>query len=229
MSIERFEEALGIKFENKEFLLHALTHKSFGGAGDYQRYEFVGDAVLDLCVAHILFELHPELPEGDLSKMRAALVNSKCLAELSRELNLHEIVRLSQKEIESGARERVSLLSDVFESFLGALYLDRGYDVTMKVVRALFTERAKEVQPTDPKTELQEIAHTLGLPAPTYKLEHISGPDHAPVFSSVVEVGTEISGQGIGNSKKESQQEAAKIALKIISENKQETNKEEQS
>lgn len=228
MNIDEFEKALGIQFQNRELLMHALTHKSFGGDGDYQRYEFIGDAVLDLCIAHILFELHPTLPEGNLSKMRAALVNSKCLSEIARELNLNDLIRLSQKEIEAGARERGSLLADVVESFLGALYLDRGYETTFSVIRALFTERAKEVQPTDPKTELQELAHLKGLPPPVYKLEHVTGPDHAPVFSTVVEVGEEIQGRGVGSSKKESHQEAAKFALQHILE-KQNIPKQEEN
>lgn len=213
------EAALGFTFENIEALERALTHRSVQGKGetDYERLEFLGDAVLDLGIAHLLLERHPAAREGDLSKMRAALVNTSMLAEIARELKLGALIRLSRGEQAHGGAERPSILADVCEATFGAVYREAGFDTALKVVARVFGDRIGTVTPRDPKTELQEALHAAGSGAPTYLLECVEGPEHAPTFVSVVKVDGEVVGRGRGNTKKASQQEAAAQALAKIS------------
>jgi ribonuclease III len=215
----KIEEVLGYTFKDHAWLERALTHRSVfskGSKNDYERLEFLGDAVLDLAVAHLLLDQHPEAREGELSKMRAALVNTSSLAEIARSLNLGPFIRLSRGELASGGNDRPSILADVLEAVVGALYREAGYDVVLKVVEKLFGSDIKDVTPRDPKTELQEALHALGSEAPVYLLECVEGPEHAPTFVSVVEVDGQIVGRGRGNTKKASQQEAAAQALERI-------------
>jgi ribonuclease-3 len=210
------ELSLGYTFVDRSWLTLALTHRSaqtMGEKSDYERLEFLGDAVLDLAVAHLLLEVYPEAREGDLSKMRAALVNTTSLADIARSFDIGRSIRLSKGEVASGGGDRPSILADVFEAIVGAMYRDQGFDSAFKVVSKLFHDRLRSVTPRDPKTELQEVVHTMSRPAPEYILEKVDGPEHAPVFVSVVKVGNEILGKGSGPTKKSSQQEAASEAL----------------
>lgn len=212
----KLEASLGYIFKDRTWLERALTHRSAPGDGsksDYERLEFVGDAVFDLSVAHLLSEKHPEAREGDLSKMRAALVNTASLAELSKKLGINAYIRLGRGEIAAGGQERPSILADVLEAVIGAIYLDGGYDVAFTSVTTLFGEQIQSVTPRDPKTELQEALHAVGSQPPVYMLECMEGPEHAPTFVSIVEVDGEIVGRGRGATKKASQQEAAAQAL----------------
>lgn len=212
----KLETSLGYVFKDRTWLERALTHRSAPGDGtksDYERLEFVGDAVFDLSVAHLLSEKHPEAREGDLSKMRAALVNTASLAELSKKLGINAYIRLGRGEIAAGGQERPSILADVLEAVIGAIYLDGGYDVAFTSVTTLFGEQIQSVTPRDPKTELQEALHAVGSQPPVYMLECMEGPEHAPTFVSIVEVDGEIVGRGRGATKKASQQEAAAQAL----------------
>jgi ribonuclease-3 len=210
------EEALGYAFSEREWLERALTHRSVHGKGvksDYERLEFLGDAVFDLAVAHLLLDRHPDAKEGDLSKMRAALVNTSSLAEIARSLSLGKFVRLSRGELASGGSERASILADVLEAVLGAVYREGGYDTARACIERLLGDQLVNVTPRDPKTELQEALHASGSEAPVYRLECVEGPEHAPVFISVVEVDGQIVGRGRGATKKASQQAAAEEAL----------------
>jgi ribonuclease-3 len=210
------EERLQWTFTDKSWLERALTHRSVharGAKNDYERLEFLGDAVFDLAVAHLLLDQHPEAREGELSKMRAALVNTTSLAEIARELGLGKFIRLSRGELASGGADRPSILADVLEAVLGALYREGGYEVARQCVERLLGERLVTVTPRDPKTELQEALHATGSEAPTYRLECVEGPEHAPVFVSLVEVDGQIVGRGRGPTKKASQQAAAEEAL----------------
>jgi ribonuclease-3 len=210
------EELLGYTFVDRAWLERALTHRSMqvkGAKSDYERLEFLGDAVFDLAVAHLLLDRHPEAKEGDLSKMRAALVNTTSLAEIARALKLGKFIRLSRGELASGGAERASILADVVEAVLGAVYREGGYDVAMACVERLLGQQLTNVTPRDPKTELQEALHASGSDAPVYRLECVEGPEHAPVFISVVEVDGQIVGRGKGPTKKASQQNAAEEAL----------------
>jgi len=210
------EELLGYTFVNRSWLERSLTHRSAHmkvGQSDYERLEFLGDAVFDLAIAHLLLDRHPDAKEGDLSKMRAALVNTASLAELARELKLGRFIRLSRGELASGGAERHSILADVLEAVIGAVYREAGYEVARAAVERIFGDRLKNVTPRDPKTELQEALHATGSDAPVYRLECVEGPEHAPVFISVVEVDGQVVGRGRGATKKASQQSAAEEAL----------------
>lgn len=217
----QIEKRLGYNFKNRAWLERALTHRSVhpkGTRSDYERLEFIGDAVLDLAVGHLLLDQYPEVREGELSKMRAALVNTASLAEVARSVELGPFIRLSRGELASGGAERPSILADVFEAILGAIYREAGYDTAFGVVRNLFAVRTQTVTPTDPKTELQEALHALAEPQPEYLLEFVEGPEHAPTFVSIVKIGEQIAGRGRGPTKKASQQMAAAIALESLSE-----------
>jgi len=216
---QKLESSIGYVFKDRTWLERALTHRSApieGQKSDYERLEFVGDAVFDLSVAHLLTDKHPEAKEGDLSKMRAALVNTASLAEIAKKLQLNNYIRLGRGEIAAGGSERPSILADVLEAVVGAVYLDGGYETAFASVKGLFGDMILSVTPRDPKTELQEALHAAGSQAPVYMLECMEGPEHAPTFVSVVEVDGEIVGRGRGATKKASQQEAAAQALAKI-------------
>lgn len=214
------EEQLSYRFQNLDSLQRALTHRSVpGGQGsrnDYERLEFLGDAVLDLVIAHLLLDAHKELKEGELSKMRAALVNTTSLANIARRINLGRYIKLSRGELANGGADRPSILADVFEAVIGAVYREAGYEQAFACVKKLFGELISTVTPIDPKTELQEALHAAGSEAPTYMLECVEGPEHAPTFISVVEVDKQIVGRGRGPTKKASQQAAAAEALERL-------------
>lgn len=215
----KIEESLNYQFKNREWLERALTHRSMqfqAGQNDYERLEFLGDAVLDLAVAHLLLDQYPEAREGELSKMRAALVNTSSLASVARQLSLGKYIRLSRGELASGGSDRPSILADVFEAVIGAIYREAGFDIALEKVKLLFQQVLVDVTPRDPKTELQEALHVAGSTAPTYLLECVEGPEHAPTFVSVVQVDGQIVGRGRGTTKKASQQAAAAEALQRL-------------
>lgn len=210
------EGVLGISFEDKSLLSRALTHRSAVGVterADYERLEFLGDAVLDLSIAHLLSDRHPDAREGELSKMRAALVNTQALAKVAKNLDINPFIRLGRGEISSGGAERPSILADVTEAIIGAYYRDRGYDAAFKLIENLFGTDIDKVSPFDPKTELQEQLHTSGSEPPTYLLEMVEGPEHAPTFVTIVQVDGVIAGRGKAGTKKSAQQIAATVAL----------------
>ena len=221
---ERFneiEEKLGYSFSNPDVLERALTHRSAhsgGVSGDYERLEFLGDAVLDLAVAHLLLDQHPGLREGHLSKMRAALVNTSSLAGVAREIRIGPFIRLSRGELANRGSTRPSILADVFEAIFGAIYRESGYQAALDVAMRLFEEKVKDVTPVDPKTELQERLHSLNLEPPTYVLDVVEGPEHEPSFVSSVLIGEQCMGRGRGTTKKASQQAAAAQALEALEE-----------
>lgn len=216
---DRIEKALGYKFKDLDGLERALTHRSVPGRGsrnDYERLEFLGDAVLDLAVAHLLLDSHREAREGELSKMRAALVNTSSLASVAKTMTLSRFIRLSRGELANGGARRPSILADVVEAIIGAIYREAGYDEALKVITKIFGSRVETVNPRDPKTELQEALHAVGSESPEYLLECVEGPEHAPTFVSVLKVDGQIVGRGSGKTKKASQQLAAEEALKRL-------------
>lgn len=213
------EQRLSYHFQDRDALVRALTHRSLhakSGEKDYERLEFLGDAVLDLAVAHMLLEAHPTAREGELSKMRAALVNTASLAAIAREIELNNYIRLSRGEVANGGASRPSILADVVEALIGAVYREAGFEQALRCVEQLFGNRIATVSPRDPKTELQEALHALGKPPPVYLLEYVEGPEHAPVFVSVVEIEGTPRGRGRGATKKASQQSAAAEALEAL-------------
>ncbi len=212
------EQKIGYKFKSEQSLLTALTHRSVSRSGKrkkshYEIYEFLGDAVLDLAIAQVLIETYPDADEGELTKKRAALVNASSLAEVAKGLELSDNIITSAADKQASGQRRNSLLADVVEAIIGAIFLEAGYRTTAKVVRNLFKDRLFNVEITDYKTQLQELLHALNLTTPKYQLEKVDGPDHAPKFTSHVLIKNEIIGTGDGATKKASEQEAARKAL----------------
>lgn len=214
--VATLEKAINYTFKDHKQLLTALTHRSAARKNSlehYENFEYLGDAVLDLAIAHILIEAHPDYNEGQLSKMRAALVNADSLANTARRLEIGKLLILSNSEHKSGGAEKSSILADALESIFGAIYLESGFETAFAVIKNLFTGQIGNVSIKDPKTELQETLHKLSRPAPEYHLDTCEGPVHAPIFNTSVSVGGKILGRGRGSSKKIAQQAAAQEAL----------------
>ena len=217
------ERRLRVKLKDRFLLEMALTHRSFayeqGKLETNERLEFLGDAVLGIVVTDALYREYPKLPEGDLAKMRAALVNMTVLADVAREVELGEAVLLGRGEAMTGGRQKPSILADTLEAMFGAIYLDRGIGSSKKVILDLFLPRIRgqveggTVQ--DYKTTLQEIAAAKLGTMPEYRVEE-SGPDHAKRFAAQVLLAAEPYGNGEGRSKKEAEQAAAKVAVERL-------------
>jgi ribonuclease-3 len=197
----------------------ALTHRSFayenGGLPTNERLEFLGDSVLGLVVTDTLYRTHPDLPEGQLAKLRAAVVNAKALAGIGRGLRLGEHLLLGRGEETTGGRDKSSIVADTVEAVIGAVYLDRGLGVATELVHRLFdpliAESAGLGAGLDWKTSLQELCAAASFGVPEYVVEE-SGPDHQKSFRARVRVGQELHGDGRGHSKKEAEQQAAATA-----------------
>jgi len=218
------EAALGVTVDPAMFE-RALTHRSFayenGGLPTNERLEFLGDSVLGLIVTDTLFRGHPDLPEGQLAKLRAAVVNMRALAGVARQLDLGAYIRLGRGEEGTGGRDKASILADTLEAVIGAVYLDRGLKAADALVHRLFdaliTRSASLGAGLDWKTSLQELTATEELGVPEYHVEE-SGPDHQKSFRAVVAVGGVEYGRGEGRSKKEAEQQAAEAAWTAIRE-----------
>jgi ribonuclease-3 len=208
-----------------ELLERALTHRSFayenGGLPTNERLEFLGDSVLGVIVTDTLFREYPDLPEGQLAKLRAAVVNMRALAEVARGLRLGDYVRLGKGEEGTGGRDKSSILADTLEAVLGAVYLDRGLDQADALVHRLFdpviARSARLGAGLDWKTSLQELTAAEILGVPEYHVDE-SGPDHQKSFRASVRIGGRTYGEGEGHSKKEAEQQAAEAAWTSISE-----------
>jgi ribonuclease-3 len=207
-----------------DLLKRALTHRSFayenGGLPTNERLEFLGDAVLGLIVTETLYREHPDLPEGQLAKLRAAVVQMRALAGVARDLRLGAYVRLGRGEEGTGGRDKPSILADTLEAVIGAVYLDRGLDDACRLVHQLFdpviANSAQLGAGLDWKTSLQELAASEFLGVPEYRVEE-SGPDHQKRFRATVRVAGRTYGSGEGKSKKEAEQQAAEAAYTAIS------------
>lgn len=211
-----------ISFENKELLSIAFTHSSY--ANDHreenlehlERLEFLGDAVIELIVSDYLYKKYEDLPEGQLTKMRAAAVREETLAELTVETNLQQFILLGKGEEQSNGRNRASLLCDVFEAFIGAVYLDSGIETARTILAdTLFPKISVDDSShgMDYKTNLQELLQQDGVVQIEYRVVETSGPDHARVFKVAVYVDEKLFGLGNGSSKKRAEQSAAKEAF----------------
>jgi ribonuclease III len=206
-----------------EILQRALTHRSFayenGGLPTNERLEFLGDSVLSLVVTDTLFNGHPDLPEGQLAKLRAAVVQMNTLAEVARELRLGSFIRLGRGEEGTGGRDKPSILADTLEAVIGAAYIDQGLAVASDLVHRLFDpviERSALLGAgLDWKTSLQELTAVRGLGVPDYQVKD-SGPDHQKLFRAVVRVNGRELGIGEGRSKKAAEQLAAEAAYRAI-------------
>lgn len=183
-SFVSLEKKLDYSFKDKDILAHALTHSSTGGEQDYERLEFLGDRVLGLVIAEALYHRFPSETEGDLAKRLAALVQGEFLAVIATEITLGKYIKFSEAEALAGGAQNVNILSDVFESMIGALFLDGGLEPCRTLINRLWHDKfnAMKTPPQHPKTSLQEWAQGKGLPLPVYKIVQQQGPDHAPVF-----------------------------------------------
>lgn len=219
---EAIYDILGYHFRQPEFLKLALTHRSFvRSQSDFipsnERLEFLGDSVLGLVIADQLYQDNPHLSEGDLTKMKALLVNEMTLSMIGRKVGLNKYIRLSAEEDRAGGRERDSIVSDSMEAVIGAIYLDGGLDATRDVIlRLLYVHRemimADESQ-QNYKGDLLEIVQGEGAGMPRYEVVEESGPDHDKLFKVEVSVNGHPLGSGDGSSKKEAEQKAARVAL----------------
>lgn len=218
--LRELESKLDVRFRDLSLLDLALTHGSYaheeGGArGTYERLEFLGDAVLNLVVSDHLYRRFPDRSEGDLARLRARLVNEPTLASIARHLDLGTYILLGRGEERGGGRERSSMLADVLEAVVGAVYLDSGYGVAHAVVSRWYAERLESLDelPADFKSQLQEYVQQHERKLPRYRITATEGPDHAKAFVAVVEVGGRVLGEGRGRTKKEAEQAAAAEAL----------------
>lgn len=226
-SITHLEAAIGVSLE-AELLERALTHRSYayenGGLPTNERLEFLGDAVLGVVITTALFRNHPDLPEGQLAKLRASVVNMRALAEVARHLGpfgLGPYLLLGKGEETTGGRDKASILADTLEALLGAIYLQHGLDQASETIHKLFdglmADSAGRGAALDWKTSLQELTALLGLGVPEYRITE-DGPDHAKVFTAWVVVAGQRYGGADGHSKKEAEQRAAEAAWRRLSE-----------
>lgn len=216
------QDRIGYRFNSLTLLEKALTHKSFANeqlrdpSACNERQEFLGDAVLDLVMAELLYLHYPNLPEGELSRIRAEMVSATALAVVGRRLDLGACLRLGRGELRSGGRTKDNLLADALEAVFGAIFLDAGWETTRKVLVPLFKTRVVKVvgrKSQDYKTRLQEIAQALHGQVPDYDLVNVSGPDHQRQYTIIVRCAGTVLGEGSGSSKKIAQQNAAREAL----------------
>jgi ribonuclease-3 len=222
-ALEALDEALGVRFADGELRRAALTHRSFafehGLDVTNERLEFLGDSVLGLVVTDMAFAAYPEMAEGELAKLRAAIVNMQALADVARGLDLGNMVLLGKGEETSGGRDKASILADALEAVFGAVYLDRGLDEVRAVIDRLFRPRmeawVRGEGDRDFKTSLQEIASRTLRQIPEYRIEE-QGPDHEKRFTATVLIAGEALGSGNGRSKKEAEQQAAREAYASI-------------
>ncbi|SEN24799.1 ribonuclease III [Cryobacterium sp. TMT1-3] len=210
---------LGVQIE-PVILELALTHRSFayenGGIPTNERLEFLGDSILGQAVTVMLYRTYPDLDEGHLAKRRASLVSTAALARIARGLGLGEYIRLGRGEILTGGRDKASILADTVEALIGATFLDAGGEVAtafvLRLIAPLLAEPGHFGVSMDPKTALQELAASAGVGVPVYTLE-ASGPDHSKVFVATVAIGTVVTAQGVGPSKKFAEMAAAREAI----------------
>lgn len=218
--VEILQQKINHRFSDTTFLRWALTHSSAGEKYNYERLEFLGDRVLGLVMAHLLFETYPNEREGDLAKRHAALVQGKALAIVADRIGLGDIMFLSDSEKASGGAQNRNILADGMEGIIGALYLDAGLDECFRIIKDLWDDLLETMvhPPQDPKTALQEWAQARGLPLPAYELVGREGPDHAPVFEIQVTVEGYPGWTAAGASRRKAEKIAAGMLLAHLQE-----------
>lgn len=228
VDLAKVQSIIGYRFNDQNLLALALTHRSYTNNSELvnesnERMEFLGDSVLGLLIAEQLFADHPDWHEGELTQMKALLVNETTLAEIGKDIGLNQHIYLSTEEEKSGGAERSSIVSDAMESVMAAVYLDGGIEAAKKFILRVIYSR-KEMISADSsqrnyKGELLELIQASGKGMPRYDVVSESGPDHDKTFNIVVRLNGQDLGQGIGLSKKEAEQKAAAEALEHINEN----------
>jgi ribonuclease III len=223
--LEQLQQGLGYRFADVTHLSQALTHPSFdneqeAGGGDYQRLEFLGDAILGMLLAETLFARFPEADEGELSRSRAQLAEQGTLAGIARGRGMGAFIRVGRGEEQSAGRDKDSILCDVLEAVIAAVYLDGGLEAARRVTLELFDESLDApwgvTASRDAKSELQEALSARGLAPPEYRLAEESGPPHDRQFRFLVLTDGRVAGEGQGRSKKIAQQAAATRALELL-------------
>jgi ribonuclease-3 len=222
-SREELADRLGWPVTDDDLLVRSLAHRSWcaenPGIGSNERLEFLGDAVLGLVVTDHLYRTYPEMPEGELAKVRASVVNSAALAELAAELDIGDALLLGKGEDQSGGRQKPSILADAMEALIGAVYLDQGWPASETMVMRLLGERIESAAAgpggQDYKTRLQELSARAFDQLPIYAVTD-EGPDHAKIFHAVVHVRGRPEGEGRGRSKKQAEQAAARAAWEVL-------------
>jgi len=222
---QELETTLGYTFKDTSLLENALRHSSFvneqndASLQDNERLEFLGDAVLNLIVGHMLMDFFPDLNEGDLSRMRANLVNEVQLAKIARSIDLGDYIHLGKGEIQTHGRKKKSILSDAFEAIIAAVYLDEGFDKTFRIIQPHFAPLLKTMNGPatfhDCKSQLQELVQVKLKAMPQYKVIHENGPDHDKTFKVRLKV-RDLYTEGTGKSKKLAEQDAAAKALETL-------------
>ncbi len=224
-SPENFAQRMNLHFNDFGLLARALTHRSYLNEHrevleDNERLEFLGDAVLDFLVGAWMYNHFPEMAEGQLTRMRAALVGNEQLAEFARKVGMGRAMRLGHGEDESGGRERSALLGSTFEAVVGALFLDQGVEAVQRFVEPMLEIATEQIlvarREQDPKSMLQEWSQANNLGTPVYRLVSDTGPDHDKHFEIEVVIGNEVRGCGSGQSKQVAAKEAARSALKNL-------------
>ena len=218
MNAETFDRLTGYQFRRLELLEQALTHRSFSRGNNNERLEFLGDSILNLIISNYIYARFGEASEGELSRFRAALVKEATLAQVAREIELGDLIRLGSGELKSGGFRRDSILSDALEAVIGAIYLDSDFVQTEQVVLKLFRDRLERLDVEtilkDPKTRLQEYLQAQKMKLPAYRVTATSGRAHDQIFTvscSLDELGIEASGRG--SSRKKAEQQAAQQIL----------------
>lgn len=216
---EKLQKIIEYEFGDPEILATALTHKSYSaetGVENYnERMEFLGDSILSAIVAETLYLRYPRENEGKLSQFKAQIISAHNLSDWAREMDLGGCIYLGKSEDTKEARQRESLLCDVFEAVTGAIYLDGGFENVKKFVLR-FLNDCREIEITDYKSRLQEILQSIYKELPKYKIIKEFGPDHNKKFEAAVYIKSKFLGKGVGNSKKKAQQSAAEQAMKNI-------------
>ena len=225
MDLSALMYRMGYRFNRRSLIEEALRHSSYvneqpeSGLRDNERLEFLGDAVLNLIVGHLLMERFPDLNEGDLSRMRANLVNESQLADVARAINLGPHIKLGKGEMLSNGFEKPSILANTFEAVVAAVYLDGGFTPAFETVQthlaSIFDELNNQNDNQDFKSQLQELVQSLRHNAPVYTIVEESGPDHDKTFTVHLDV-IEIKAEGRGKSKKSAEQDAARQALEML-------------
>lgn len=222
---EHFINRLNLPMTDRFLLARALTHRSYlnenkDAIEDNERLEFLGDAVLDFIVAEWLYNHYPEKPEGDLTRLRAALVHTDQLAEFARKIDLGLALRLGRGEVQAGGRDRTTLLCDAFEALVGALYLDGGIDAANTFMVPFLTGVVDVIlqnhMDDDTKSRLQEWAQGHGYTSPRYVLVTEEGPDHHKTFEMEVRIGNKPFGRGVGPNKQSAEKAAAREAMEKL-------------
>ena len=212
-------EAIGYRFDDDALLEAALTHRSAGQPNN-ERLEFLGDAVLGMVIAEVLFQRHPRLSEGDLSRLRSTLVRGATLAEVARDTRLGSHLRLGPGERKSGGHRRASILADALEALIGAVYLDGGLAPATDVIHRLWDTHLNNLPDVgelkDPKTRLQELLQGRGQALPGYRLETVSGDDHRQSFLVSCDIPGSGCWQGEGSSRRRAEQAAAGAAMEAL-------------